>query len=123
MNVEQTRLQTFSSWPEDAPVLPSRIAREGFYATGLGLEVQCHWCGSQIIEWSLIDQVKEKHRLLNPVCPFVMDPTTTNNVPMSVHPVTTSDTDNTDLKNEQVRLATFKNWPVSAHNPVLHSGT
>lgn len=51
MNVEQIRLQTFSNWPQEAPVEAWRIAKGGFFATGNGLEVQCHWCGSKIDEW------------------------------------------------------------------------
>lgn len=51
MNVEQIRLQTFSNWPNEAPVDAWRIAKGGFFATGNGLEVQCHWCGSKISEW------------------------------------------------------------------------
>lgn len=58
MNVEETRLRTFSNWPEDAPVESSRIAKGGFFATGNGLEVQCHWCGLKISEWEHGDQVR-----------------------------------------------------------------
>lgn len=57
MNVEEIRLQTFSNWPEDAPVEARRVARSGFFATGNGLEVQCHWCGLKISEWDYGDQV------------------------------------------------------------------
>lgn len=57
MNVEEIRLQTFSNWPEDAPVEAHRIARSGFFATGNSLEVQCHWCGLKISEWDYGDQV------------------------------------------------------------------
>lgn len=58
MNVEEIRLQTFSNWPEDAPVEAHRVARSGFFATGNGLEVQCHWCGLKIDEWDYGDQVR-----------------------------------------------------------------
>lgn len=58
MNVEEIRLQTFSNWPEDAPVEAHRIARSGFFATGNGLELQCHWCGLKISEWDYGDQVR-----------------------------------------------------------------
>lgn len=57
MNVEEIRLQSFSNWPIDAPIDPSCIAKCGFYATGNGFEVQCHWCGSKINEWNYGDQV------------------------------------------------------------------
>lgn len=51
MNIEEIRLQTFTNWPNEAPVEAWRIAKGGFFATGNGLEVQCHWCGSKISEW------------------------------------------------------------------------
>lgn len=57
MNVEEIRLTTFSDWPEEVPVEAGRIAKGGFFATGNGLEVQCHWCGSKISEWDYGDQV------------------------------------------------------------------
>lgn len=57
MNVEEIRMQTFTSWPEDAPIEASRVAKSGFFATGNGLEVQCHWCGTKISEWEFGDQV------------------------------------------------------------------
>lgn len=58
MNVEQIRLQTFSNWPNEAPVEAWRIAKGGFFATGNGLEVQCHWCGSKISEWECGEPVR-----------------------------------------------------------------
>lgn len=57
MNIEEQRLQTFSNWPDDAPIQKERIAKGGFFATGVGLEVQCYACGGKISEWSYGDQV------------------------------------------------------------------
>lgn len=56
MNVEQARLETFQLWPMESPEI-SRIAKYGFFATGNGLEVQCHWCATKISEWAHVDQV------------------------------------------------------------------
>lgn len=64
MNVEEIRLQTFSNWPIDAPVEASRVAKSGFFATGNGLEVECHWCGSKISEWDYGDQVRKSKKCL-----------------------------------------------------------
>lgn len=72
MNVEQIRLQTFSNWPADAPVEASRIAESGFFATGNGLEVQCHWCGSQINEWEYGDQVRKRNNYILITTTFIM---------------------------------------------------
>ncbi|XP_031630939.1 death-associated inhibitor of apoptosis 2-like isoform X2 [Contarinia nasturtii] len=134
MNVEENRLQTFSNWPEDAPVEAGRVARGGFFATGTGLEVQCHWCGLRISEWDYGDQVMGKHRRLKPGCPFITNPTSSGNVPINnLQPTTATPAAATtttiatmsggtelpgnDLMNEQCRLSTFTNWPVPYISP------
>lgn len=118
MNVEEIRLQTFSNWPDDVPVETSRIAKGGFFATGNELEVQCHWCGSKISEWDYGDKVMGKHRRLKPDCPFVINSSNSGNVPMNNVQPNTSDTASNDLMNEQCRLVTFTDWPVSSTIPV-----
>lgn len=112
MKIEANRLQTFVNWSGNVPVEPERIARGGFYATGNELEVQCPWCKSKISEWRFGDiAVMARHRLLDPLCPFVVNPTSSGNTPISSQP-TQSEVVPVDLMNEQCRLATFKNWPV-----------
>lgn len=55
-----------------------------------------------------------KHRRLKPDCPFITNPTNSGNVPInSLQPPPTSEIAASDLMNEQCRLATFTNWPVS----------
>lgn len=118
MKIEANRLQTFSNWSGSVPVEPERIARGGFYATGNELEVQCPWCKSKISEWRLGDiAVMARHRLLDPLCPFVVNPTSSGNTPISSQP-TQSEVVPVDLMNEQCRLATFKNWPITYVSPV-----
>lgn len=56
MNVEQARVDTFRLWPSDNPAA-TRLARNGFFATGNGFEIQCHWCSIRINEWTDADQV------------------------------------------------------------------
>lgn len=115
MKIEANRLQTFSNWSGNVPVPPERIAKGGFYATGNNLDVQCPWCKSKISEWRFGDiAVIARHRLLDPLCPFVVNPTSSGNTPISSQP-TQSDVVPVDLMNEQCRLATFKNWPVCNH--------
>lgn len=110
MKIEVNRLNSFANWPGNVPVGPERIARGGFYATGNELEVQCPWCKSKISEWRFGDTAMARHRLLDPLCPFVVNPTTSGNSPISTQP--TQPDVPVDLMNEQCRLATFKNWPV-----------
>lgn len=59
MNKEVVRLQTFATWPSNAPVEATRVAKGGFHATGNGTETQCHWCGLKINDWSYGDQVSD----------------------------------------------------------------
>ncbi|PSN55333.1 Death-associated inhibitor of apoptosis 2 [Blattella germanica] len=81
MNIEKNRLRTFETWPANVEVEPQRIAKAGFFSTGLGLEVQCFCCGGKISEWNYGDQVMARHRALDPQCPFVRNPTQSGNVP------------------------------------------
>jgi len=64
MNREDSRLQTFENWPENAPVDPQRIAKAGFYFTGRNMEVECFCCGGKIHEWNYGDQVNFLHCIL-----------------------------------------------------------
>lgn len=57
MNDEYKRLQTFSTWPIEAPIDAIRIAKGGFYSTQRGIETKCHFCGIRINDWSYGDQV------------------------------------------------------------------
>lgn len=52
-----------------------------------------------------------RHRQLDPLCPFVVSPTESGNIPITTQP-TVSAVVPVDLNNEQCRLDTFKNWPV-----------
>ncbi|KAK5650406.1 hypothetical protein RI129_001435 [Pyrocoelia pectoralis] len=121
MNIEENRLQTFSDWPSDAVVSPIRIAKAGFYSLHQNLTVKCFCCGLEISEWNYGDQVMARHRELNPACAFVLDSSTSGNVPnvlQSMHDGIVSE-DVADsphythsLRHEAVRLQSFENWPV-----------
>lgn len=136
MNFESSRLRTFQNWPSDAPVDSQRIARAGFYYMGQNLEVQCFSCGGRISEWQYGDKVMSKHRLLDPRCPFVVNPSTSGNVPITSGnpspepPREGSSTlqlgggvgggrtpgvdlnDKSKYKTESARLDTFLTWPI-----------
>lgn len=118
MENELNRLATFTNWPGNAPVDSARIAKGGFYATGNGTEVECFWCHKKISDWRYGDQVMVRHRELDPLCPFTIDPRSCGNVSMlnQVSPVQATIPSN-DLMNESCRLATFKNWPVPYITP------
>ncbi|KAJ3666147.1 hypothetical protein Zmor_001601 [Zophobas morio] len=114
MNVEQNRLDTFQEWPHDAVVSPQRIAKAGFFYKNQGLIVECFSCHLTISEWNYGDQVMAKHKTLSPTCPFVLNPTTSGNVPIISQPtnVPSSSTTSDSMKDEAARLKTFKRWPI-----------
>ncbi|XP_050306385.1 death-associated inhibitor of apoptosis 2 [Anthonomus grandis grandis] len=114
MNIEPNRLNTFTDWPADAPVSPQRIAKAGFFYTHNALEVECFSCGVKISNWNYGDQVMARHISLNPQCPFVLNPTSSGNITfLNPEPAvtTTPSSSGLDYKNEEVRLASFENWP------------
>ncbi|KAK4883076.1 hypothetical protein RN001_006395 [Aquatica leii] len=122
MNIEENRLQTFTDWPSDAAVSPVRIAKAGFYSLNQNLTVKCFCCGVEISEWNYGDQVMAKHRDLSPSCGFVLDSSTSGNIPnlpsstfnnMSSEDLTDSPNYSYSLTHEAVRLQSFENWPVS----------
>lgn len=57
----------------------------------------------------------EKHKHFNPDCPFVVNPSSSGNIPINMKPSITVDTNNlssSELFDEQKRLQTFDKWPV-----------
>lgn len=128
MNFESSRLQTFDNWPADAPVDRQRIARAGFYYCGQHLEVQCFSCGGRISEWQYGDKVMVKHRLLDPRCPFVLNPVDSGNVPLietntqtaaggsvsqaNPRPSESENSNKSKYRTEAARLETFVTWPI-----------
>ena len=139
MNIEENRLRTFTDWPVNAAVDAARIAKAGFYYTGHALEVQCFLCGVKISDWNYGDQAIARHRLAEPTCPFVQNPSSTCNVPFIpnnnfglassssteisqdnnvVECQSTSPCQNKESQKEyrtmSQRLQSFTNWPISS---------
>lgn len=112
MNVEENRYQTFIEWPGDSVVSPQRIAKAGFFSTKQGLEVECFACHLKISNWNYGDQVMARHRALSPQCPFVLNPSTSGNIPSIILPSIVPSSSFLDYRTEAVRLASFENWPV-----------
>ncbi|CAG9860343.1 unnamed protein product [Phyllotreta striolata] len=113
MNQEKNRLYTFIQWPSNAAVNPQTIARAGFFSTKQGLEVECFACHVKISEWNYGEQVMQKHRTLNPSCPFVLNPSTSGNVPIPIPTHVPSTSINPMRESRALRLASFDNWPAS----------
>ncbi|XP_065367916.1 death-associated inhibitor of apoptosis 2 [Calliphora vicina] len=129
MNSEESRLQSFNTWPTDAPVCYRTLSANGFFATGNLLEVECNWCHCVISDWENND-IEERHIRLNPQCEFIINRHQCGNLPMTmtandilqVHQQRNSTGNEVpssapkehrtfDLLIEKDRLATFVNWP------------
>ncbi|KAL1131911.1 hypothetical protein AAG570_011522 [Ranatra chinensis] len=123
MNYEESRLRSFENWPTNAAVDARRIAKAGFYYMGQGLEVQCFSCGVRIADWNYGDKVMARHRVLDPGCPFVINPTQSGNVPLvnDSRRIVTSQSDvnssqrsslSIPTHSRSARLRSFSNWPI-----------
>ena len=84
MNFELLRLGTYKTWPRWAPVMPNRLARAGFFYSGIADEVQCFKCNRKIKQWHKGDRPMDKHRTVNAECDFVLG-TDASNVPLPRH--------------------------------------
>lgn len=108
MNIEENRLALLENWSDASGISAQEIAAAGFYATRNGNEVQCYWCMEKVSSWQEGDNALEKHRQLNPACPFIANPRYCGNIPI---------TSDIDFQDEATRLETYQNWPVSFIEP------
>lgn len=72
MASEETRLQTFSSWPHAAPVRPRDLAQAGLYYLGESDQVQCFYCGGRLKDWESGDNAWDEHSKFFPHCFFIL---------------------------------------------------
>ena len=83
MHIEANRLVTFETWPKDAPVRTTALAKAGFYYMGHYDEVKCFSCKGTVIRWAIGDDPMNKHRRQFPNCTFLVSPSSSGNVPLS----------------------------------------
>ncbi len=81
MNLELVRLGTFQTWPRWAPILPSRLARGGFFYTGQRDETECFSCHCKLSQWHDGDRPEDRHLRNSRDCDF-MNGRTTQNIPL-----------------------------------------
>jgi len=68
---EQSRLESFVSWPSDCPVQPEALAAAGFYSTGKSDHALCFYCGGGLRDWEDGDDPWEEHARWFSRCGFV----------------------------------------------------
>ena len=80
---EEERLKTFETYPLDANVKPTDLAKNGFiYRGGKSDSVMCVFCGGVLYDWEPNDVPSKEHEKFYSNCPFVKGENV-NNVPIS----------------------------------------
>ena len=80
---ELLRFKTFENWPKEEIVESKALAKDGFYYTGPGDQVQCAFCGGKLGSWTQGDVVRIKHTRHFPHCPFINE-LPVGNVPLQL---------------------------------------
>lgn len=78
MEKELYRLATFYSWPDTSDFSPLQLAKNGFFFTGCGDEVECFACKVHLSQLSAKENLNERHKQCSPVCAFVCGNDTRN---------------------------------------------
>ncbi|CAC5380852.1 BIRC2_3 [Mytilus coruscus] len=81
MQYEMLRVQTFQDLPATCHASPLRLARTGFFSTGINDEVVCFSCGVRYKNWQKRDDPMEIHRRISPECRMV-NRRETRNIPI-----------------------------------------
>ncbi|KAM6157813.1 baculoviral IAP repeat-containing protein 3-like isoform 2-T2 [Rhynchocyon petersi] len=103
MTTEKARLHTFQQWPLTF-LLPTDLAKAGFYYIGPGDRVACFACGGKLSNWELKDDAIVEHLRHFPNCPFL------GNQLQETLRYTAS---NLSMQTQAARFRTFSNWPPS----------
>ncbi|XP_067842499.1 baculoviral IAP repeat-containing protein 2 [Heptranchias perlo] len=117
---EETRLQTFQNWPSYSSLIPTELAKAGFYYTGEEDRVACFVCGGRLSNWEPGDRATSEHRRHFPLCPFVLG-NQMGNIPMSntesqrlnerTEMVRAMHPRHPEVQSYDTRLQTFFRWP------------
>lgn len=78
MEKELYRLATFCSWPDTSDFSPLQLAKNGFFFTGCGDEVECFACKVHLSHLSAKENLNERHRQCSPLCALVCGNDTRN---------------------------------------------
>lgn len=80
MMFEWARLKTYKSAPETLCAWKIKLAKSGFFYTGVDHKCKCAFCGFSYDVSSETGDPDDVHRRLNPSCPFLVDRVNTNNI-------------------------------------------
>ncbi|XP_076037223.1 baculoviral IAP repeat-containing protein 7-like [Oratosquilla oratoria] len=69
---KESRVSSFSKWPERVQQRPEELADAGFFYCGLSDHVRCFHCGGGLRNWENDDEAWEEHARWYPDCNFVL---------------------------------------------------
>ncbi|KAL0973793.1 hypothetical protein UPYG_G00211240 [Umbra pygmaea] len=72
MTSEDSRFDTFGSWPSTVPVRPRELAQAGLFYLGISDRVQCFYCGGMLGGWEAGDTAWGEHNRHFPNCFFIL---------------------------------------------------
>ncbi|XP_004689103.1 PREDICTED: baculoviral IAP repeat-containing protein 3 [Condylura cristata] len=128
---ELYRMSTYSTFPAGIPVSERRLARAGFYYTGVNDKVKCFCCGLMLDNWKQGDSPIEKHKKLYPSCSFVQNLNSPHMLGAISQPSSPSVTHSThsllpSLQNAGYFSGSYSSFPstsvISGPNQDLHHG-
>uniref|UniRef100_A0A8C4SU31 Uncharacterized protein n=1 Tax=Erpetoichthys calabaricus TaxID=27687 RepID=A0A8C4SU31_ERPCA len=70
-SIEEKRVESYKDWPNYSKADLIRLARAGFYFTGVRDTVQCHCCGGTLSHWEQEDDPWKEHAKWFPECEFL----------------------------------------------------
>nr|AHC55308.1 inhibitor of apoptosis protein [Palaemon carinicauda] len=68
----ESRLKSYSKWPERVEQKPKEMAEAGFFYCGLSDHVRCFHCGNGLRNWENDDKPWDEHARWYPNCNFVL---------------------------------------------------
>lgn len=117
---ERCRLDSFKEWPPESGMDPKRLAKAGFYSTGIKDQVKCFSCHGIIENWQFGDVAIAKHKIMFPQCLFIRGQS--DNVPLNAVSCTVvsrcnrAKKNNTDSDNADKLVQNSSFVPIKQHN-------
>uniref|UniRef100_UPI00358E6D97 baculoviral IAP repeat-containing protein 7-A-like isoform X3 n=1 Tax=Myxine glutinosa TaxID=7769 RepID=UPI00358E6D97 len=115
LSQEIYRLGRFVNCTEKSPVFIRKLARAGFYPTGVRDTVKCFSCGCEIGNLKDTDEILERHKQASPRCSYVSGgagrvQSGADDLHLGIHQPHSPDKQQFD-----VRFSTFVSWPNKAN--------
>ncbi|GAB1598666.1 putative inhibitor of apoptosis [Argonauta hians] len=110
MKIELNRIKSFTRSTADYRLKTHLLAENGFYHKGPRDNACCIFCKCEINEWNANDNIKEKHLVFSPNCPFLAGELV-GNEPIQVQNISFDRPQHPHFALKLDRLNTFYTWP------------